>query len=338
MGDGHRKLKLLYLVKMLIEETDDEHGLTMSQITSGLARQGIPAERKAVYRDLDALREFGLDIETYRRHPREYALANRPFEFPELLLLVDAVQSSRFLTESKSDDLVDRIKSFASHHQERLLSKRVHVEGRIKMQNESVFYNVDHIQEAIMDRKKIEFQYLEYDVNKRTTLRHQGDFYVETPVYLVYSDGYYYLVVFNDAHDDFARYRVDRMVNIRVSRERATRNERITQFDVRKFETRSFGMFAGEQTPVVLAVRQEAMGAVIDRFGKDVFAVAQDDDTALVHVVVLKSPVFYGWLAQFGDLVRVVKPQSLIDDYHDHLRRIVDSYRSDGRAGEGERE
>ena len=157
MAVNRQKLKLLYLMRMLEEETDAEQGLTMSQILERLEAQGITAERKGIYRDIEALREFGLDVRTYQRAPVEYALERRDFAFHELLLLVDAVQSSRFLTQRKSDALVAGVKRLATKRQRKLLDKRVHVEGRIKMQNESVFYSVDRIQEALAGKRKISF-------------------------------------------------------------------------------------------------------------------------------------------------------------------------------------
>ena len=163
MAVNRQKLKLLYLMRMLEEETDAEQGLTMSQILERLEAQGITAERKGIYRDIEALREFGLDVRTYQRAPVEYALERRDFAFHELLLLVDAVQSSRFLTQRKSDALVEAVKRLASARQCALLDKRLHVEGRIKMQNESVFHSVDRIQEAIAQKRQISFVYFKYD-------------------------------------------------------------------------------------------------------------------------------------------------------------------------------
>ena len=192
MAVNRQKLKLLYLMRMLEEETDAEQGLTMAQILERLEAQGITAERKGIYRDIEALREFGLDVRTYQRAPVEYALERRDFAFHELLLLVDAVQSSRFLTQRKSDALVAGVKRLATKRQRKLLDKRVHVEGRIKMQNESVFYSVDRIQEALAGKRKISFTYFKYDAEKRKKLQHDGRRYVETPVQLVYSEGYYY--------------------------------------------------------------------------------------------------------------------------------------------------
>ncbi len=323
-----QKMKLLYLMRMLTEETDSERGLTMPQILEKLEEQGISAERKSIYRDIEALREFGVDVRTYQRAPVEYAVEDREFAFAELLLLVDAVQSSRFLTQRKSDALVKGVKKLASTRQRKLLDKRVHVEGRIKMQNESVFYNVDRIQAALARRRKVSFLYFKYDVHKNKVLQHQGERYVETPVQLVYSDGYYYLVAFNDKHDGFAHYRVDRMDGIEVTDEPAQRNERIATFDPFELEGRAFGMYGGASVSATLRVDSEAMGAIIDRFGKDVPSFPMDDGTTRVTAVIMESPAFFGWLAQFGSRVRVEKPKALADAYCCHLQEVLASYKA----------
>ena len=311
MAINRQKLKLLYLMRMLEEETDAERGLTMAQIIGKLEALGISAERKSIYRDIEALREFGVDVRTYQRAPVEYAVEHRAFAFAELQLLVDAVQSSRFLTQRKSDALLD---------------KRVHVEGRIKMQNESVFGSVDRIQEAIALKRRISFVYFKYDAAKRKALQHNGERYIETPVQLVYAEGYYYLVVFNEKHDDFANYRVDRMDRIEVLDEPALKNERIATFDARELESRAFGMYSGEPVAATLLVDEEVMGAVIDRFGKDVESVPTGERRARVYATVMKSPVLFGWLAQFGGRVRIEKPTALAQEYRAYLEDIVAAY------------
>lgn len=326
MTVNRQKLKLLYLMQMLEEETDSEQGLTMTQMLERLEELGISAERKSIYRDIEALREFGVDVRTYQRSPVEYALENRDFALSELLLLVDAVQSSRFLTQRKSDALVRSIRQLASVRQRALLDKRVHVEGRIKMQNESVFYNVDRIQEALAARRKLSFYYFKYDAAKSKVRQHGGERYVETPVQLVYADDYYYMVAFNEKHDGFANYRVDRMDRIEVTGEPAVRNERIATYDAGEQESRLFGMYGGDPVPVTFLVREEAMGAVIDRFGRDVQSTPTGDGAARVSTMVVKSPAFFGWLAQFGDRVRVEKPSWLAAEYRSYLADIVAAY------------
>ena len=326
MEVNRQKLKLLYLMKMLTEETDSKQGLTMTQIREKLAERGITAERKSIYRDIEALREFGLDVRTYQRAPVEYAVEDRDFAFPELVLLVDAVQSSRFLTQRKSDALVRSVKKLASVRQRAMLDKRLHVEGRIKMQNESVFYNVDRIQEAIAKHRKVSFSYFKYDAAKRRVMQHGGARYTETPVQLVYSDGYYYLVAYNEKHDGFPHYRVDRMDGIEVTDEPAFRSERVASFNVEEMESSAFGMYSGEPVTATFLVTDEAMGAVIDRFGEDVESVPRGDGTACVYARVVKSPAFFGWLAQFGDRVVVEKPASLAAEYREYLTGILAAY------------
>lgn len=326
MAVNRQKLKLLYLMRMLQEETDSEQGLTMADILERLEAQGITAERKSIYRDIEALREFGVDVRTYQRAPVEYAVEQRDFALPELTLLVDAVQSSRFLTQRKSDALVAGVKRLASKRQRKLLDKRVHVEGRIKMQNESVFYSVDRIQEALAKRRKLSFTYFKYDAAKKKVPQHGGGRYVETPVQLVYSDGYYYLVAYNEKHDGFPHYRVDRMDDIEVLDEPACRNERIATFDTEELEASAFGMYNGAAVSATFLVTDEAMGAMIDRFGKDVESVPAGEGTAHVYAQVMESPSFFGWLAQFGDRVLIEKPATLVGAYRAYLAAIVASY------------
>ena len=316
MAINRQKLKLLYLMRMLEEETDAERGLTMAQIIGKLEALGISAERKSIYRDIEALREFGVDVRTYQRAPVEYAVEHRAFAFAELQLLV----------ERKSDALVEGVKQLASRRQRALLDKRVHVEGRIKMQNESVFGSVDRIQEAIALKRRISFVYFKYDAAKRKALQHNGERYIETPVQLVYAEGYYYLVVFNEKHDDFANYRVDRMDRIEVLDEPALKNERIATFDARELESRAFGMYSGDPVAATLLVDEEVMGAVIDRFGKDVESVPTGEKQARVYATVMKSPVLFGWLAQFGGRVRIEKPTALAQEYRAYLEDIVAAY------------
>lgn len=326
MTSVDQKLKLLHLARIFEEETDDSHGLTGPQLIERLAQRGVSVERKTLYDDIKCLVAFGYDIQKYQRAPVEYGLAARDFQEGELLLLADAVQSSRFLTQRKSDALVKSIGKLGGRHVAADLKKRVHVEGRIKMQNESVFYNIDAIQRAIAVKRKVEFHYFKHDEFKKRVMQHAGDLYRETPVQLVYMGDCYYLVTWNDRHEGFANYRVDRMLHIEVSEEPATRNERIAEFDVAQYEQRTFGMFNGAAVPVTLLVEAGAMSAVIDRFGKDVASTAAGEGSARVHATVMESPTFFGWLATFGTQVVIEKPQALRDAYHDYLQRIVQVY------------
>ena len=321
------KLKLLHLARIFERQTDAEHGLTSPQLIEKLAECGVSVERKTLYRDIECLRDFGYDIVQFRdRRPVEYGLATRAFQEPELLLLADAVQSSRFLTKTKSDALVRSVGKLGSEYMARALGRRIHVEGRIKSQNESVYYNIDGIQRAMDAKRKVEFKYFKYNERKERVWQRDGAVYAETPVQLMYVDDEYYLVVWNDKHADFATYRVDRMKYIEVSEQEATRNERIASFKVDEYRQRAFGMYGGKTVDVILRVQASAMSTVVDRFGGDVPVDAQDDGTARVCVRVMEAPTFYGWLATLGTQVSIEEPQPVREAYAAYLRSILALY------------
>ena len=223
--NNKQKLKLLHLMDILRTETDPEHGLTMPQLIEKLAEQGLTAERKSLYRDIKALQDFGMDIRTLRKRPVQYCLAERDFELSQLTLLVDAVQSSRFLSDGASRALVKSIKLLASTPEQDALNKQVHVHGRPSRQNQSDFIAVDKLQDAIADRRKVSFRYFKYDANKARVARRAGADHLVTPMNLTYSDGNYYLVAYNSDDRKIRNYRVDRMEHIERSDEPAERND-----------------------------------------------------------------------------------------------------------------
>lgn len=329
MSAENQKLKLLYLLQMLYEQTDESHGLTTPQIIEGLAERGIDAERKAVYRDLEALRTFGMDIVKMPTRPVSYGLATRTFSATELMLLIDAVQSSRFLTSRMAHRLSEGLATLGSKHHAETLARNVHVDGRIKMQNESVFHHVDAIHEALRRRTKVAFRYAKPNAAKEMVARKDGQVYRETPVHLIYSDGCYYLIAYNEKHDSFPTYRLDRMVGLRITDEPAARNAAVATFDPAAFSARTFSMFGGEARAVTLRVEEGVMGAIIDRFGKDVESTVVEEGVAHVYVTVAESPVFFGWLAQFGRAVRIEAPRAFARKYADYLEDIAASYRQE---------
>lgn len=215
-----QKLKVLHLMDILRTETDPEHGLTMPQIIERLSVRGIDAERKGLYRDIETLREFGMDTRTLKRQPMQYALAERDFELPQLMLLVDAVQSSKFLSDGASDALVKSVRQLASTEERKALNKQVHVHGRPKRQNQSDFVAVDLLQDAIARKSKVSFLHYKYDASKERVARKGGAAHVVTPVNLTYSDGNYYLVAYSASDGGIRNYRVDRMGQIAARRAR----------------------------------------------------------------------------------------------------------------------
>ncbi len=326
MAAENQKLKLLYLAQILETETDDEHGLTCPQLIERLAERGVRIERKTLYNDLKCLRLFGYDIQKYHRAPDEYGLATREFQEGELLLLADAVQSSRFLTERKSTSLVKAISKLGSKYMAANLKKHLHVEGRIKSANESVYYNVDAIQRAFTQKRQVQFRYLSYDENKERILRREGKLYTRTPVQLIYLDDSYYLVAWSDKHQGLANFRLDRMVDIEVSDLPIAKNPAIAGFDVGEYLQSSFDMYRGAEVKATLRVKKDSINPIIDRFGKNVDLAPYSDDEVRVRATVMDSPTFFGWLTTLGSSVIIEQPTSLRKSYLRYLQRITESY------------
>ncbi len=325
--NNKQKLKLLHLMDILRTETDPEHGLTMPQLIEKLAEQSLPAERKSLYRDIEALRDFGMDIRTLRKQPVQYCLAERDFELSQLTLLIDAVQSSKFLSDGASRALVKSIKLLASTSEQDALDKQVHVHGRPSRQNQSDFIAVDKLQDAIADKRKVSFRYFKYDANKTRVARRAGADHLVTPMNLTYSDGNYYLVAYSEDDKEIRNYRVDRMEYIEKSKEPAEHNELISSYDPEEIGKCAFSMYDGKRITAKLRVNADLMNVVIDRFGKDVSSKAVDGGSAAeVHVTVRESPVFYGWLAMLGTGVEILTPKSLREDYRVWLEDISSKY------------
>ena len=322
-ANGKQKLKLLYLYRMLDEETDAAHGLSMAQILEKLAGQGITAERKGIYKDLGVLREFGCEIDTIPRMPVEYTMRKAGLDLAELTLLVDAVQSSRFLTQRTANRLVKKLSALASVHEREALKRRVHVDGRVKSQSDSVFYNVDTIHEAMRLKRKVAFMYYKHDNAMKPQALHDGKLYVQTPVHVVFANGYYYLIAWSDNHEDFVRYRIDRMRLLQVSDEKATRNQEIANYDFEDFAYQAFGMYEGKPVSARLRVAPDALDIVADRFGADVPVKPRKDGGAEVSVTVRKSAQFFGWVAGMNGAITIAGPKKLADEYRSWLQDLA---------------
>ncbi|MBR2836609.1 MAG: WYL domain-containing protein [Coriobacteriales bacterium] len=322
-----QKLKILYLMDILRAETDPDHGLTMPQLIERLAVRGINAERKGLYRDIETLRQFGLDIRPLKHQPVQYALVERDFELSQLMLLVDAVQSSKFLSNGASNALVKSIRQLASAEERKALNKQVHVHGRPKRQDQSDFVAVDLLQEAIVRKSKVSFRYYKYGATKERVARKGGAVHVATPINLTYSDGNYYLVAYSASDGGIRNYRVDRMGQIVITGKNADHNEVIASYDPEEAELTAFGMYDGERVVTTVKIDSDLMNVIVDRFGQDVDVTPSDDgETAIVTVPVRKSPVFFGWLATLGNGAEILRPKALRVDYANWLRQILGKY------------
>lgn len=320
-----QKLKLLYVLQMLEEETDENSGLTMNDILERLEEKGISAERKSIYRDMEVLRDFGLQIYTLPHRPVEYTLSRQGFTLPELNLLLDSVQSNRFLDERTSEELEEKIRNMASVKDRARLNDRIHAIGRIKSTNESVFHNIEVIHEAMKLKRKVQFSYFKRDNELKPSQMYDGKIYVQTPVSIVFVNGFYYLVTWNDFFENFNQYRLDRMRLVMVSEEPATRNEQIANYEFQDSSWYSFGMFRGEPVRAKLLVKEGLMDTVYDRFGDSMIVKPLKEGSAEVTVSVHMSQMFFGWIAGLNGGVTILGPKKLLAGYRKHLQNLLDA-------------
>lgn len=324
----NQKYKLYYLAKIMIEKTDMSHYLTMAEIMEQLARYEVTAERKTIYNDLKDLEKFGIEIEgepvgkTFHYH-----VISHQFELPELKLLVDAIQSSKFITERKSRDLIKKLESFVSEHEAKQLQRQVFVSGRIKTMNESIYYNVDEIHRAIAENKKIRFQYYQWNVKKEMEFRHGGEYYHISPWGLSWDDENYYLVGYDSDAGKIKHYRVDKMVHIRMSDDAREGKDNFNRLDMAAYAKKSFGMFGGEEQHVKLHVHNDMVGVIIDRFGKDISIIPVDKEHFTVNVDVHVSMQFLGWIISLGDKVKIVGPDTVVAQMDGIIDRMIGQYR-----------
>lgn len=312
------KLKILFLMKILLEKTDNDHSLTMPEIIEKLGEYDITAERKSIYADMDALREYGLDIEVKRDSRVSYYIANRTFELPELKLLVDAVQSSRFITSRKSNELIKKISGFASVYEAMQLQRQVYVANRIKTKNESIYYNIDAIHNAILNNCRISFQYYDWTPEKTKQLRHGGMWYSVSPWALTWDDENYYLIAYDSEARDIRHYRVDKMLKIKLISQRRDGKKKFDDFDMAIYSKQVFGMFGGKCETVTLFCEDGLAGVIVDRFGEGVTMIRGEGGFS-VSVKVAVSPMFLSWVAGFGGRIKITAPASVKHAYRELL-------------------
>ena len=323
-----QKLKLMYLIKLFEERTDVSHGLSMTDIIEALSEEGITAERKSIYADISALNEFGFDIvKDNEGKACVYKLVERDFEIAELKLLVDAVQSSKFITESKSNKLIKKIEGLASNNEAKSLHRQVYVANRIKTTNESVYYNVDDIQKAISENHKVSFQYFQWNPNKEKELRHNGMRYEISPWALTWDDENYYMIGYDSKERKIKHYRVDKMLKIEIMADSKREGKALFKdMDMAVYSKKIFGMFGGVEETVVLECKNGISGVIIDRFGTEVDIIKRAADSFTVRVNVQISPQFLGWVFSLGENIKIISPDSVIERMRDEITRIKEIY------------
>lgn len=328
---ANQKMKLLYILKILTEKTDEAHCMSAQEIISELASYGISAERKSIYDDIECLNCFGYDIVNLKaRSGGGYYLASREFELPELKLLVDAVQASRFITQKKSKELIAKIEKLAGPYEGRQLQRQVFVAGRVKTENESIYYNVDRIHKAIQDNSPVTFIYLSWNIKKELQPRREGKKYQVSPWALAWQDENYYLIAYDDEEEKIKHFRVDKMSRIiELPSEKRKGVEAFQEFDIAEYTNRTFGMFGGEPETVTLRLPENMIGIILDRFGRDVDLRKQGDNMVSVRIRAAISGQFYGWLTGLGSSVAIIAPEYVQEGYIRFIRQIMENYKSE---------
>lgn len=324
MKQSQQKLKMLYLAKILMEQTDEEHTITVPEMIAELSKFGISAERKSIYDDLECLKLFGFDICSYKTRTTNYYIASRDFELPELKLLVDSVQSSKFITHTKSRELISKIEKLTSRENAKKLQRQVFITNRVKTLNEQIYYNVDRIHDAIAENKQITFRYFNLDVNQKKVYRKNGGLYTESPVSLTWDDENYYLITYKEKYDSYTHYRVDKMEKIElIEKERVLPGK---PFDLSSYSKTMFQMFGGKETDVSIEFENDLVGVVFDRFGMDIPMVKKDEGHFVCRVKVAISPQFLSWIMAFEKRAKILSPDNVAEKLYQLARGITEMY------------
>ena len=323
---ANQKWKLLSLYEILSRQSDEDHPLTVPELIAALDEEGISAERKSIYSDLEALADRGVDVQSRKGRSGGWFIGQRQFELAELKLLVDAVQGSRFITEKKSRQLIKKLESLASRYDAQRLQRQVLIAGRIKAMNESIYYNVDMLHDAINSDRQIRFQYFQWNVHKEQELRHGGEWYRISPWCLLWDDENYYLVAYDANDRKIKHYRVDKILHLSITDKPREGKQQFKEFDAAKYSRSLFGMYGGKLMRVTLEGRADKVGPLIDRFGKDITILPQGEDRFTASVEVSASRHFIAWIIALGDGIRITGPSELTQEMRKEAARLTELY------------
>ena len=322
-----QKLKLYYLSRIMLEKTDEDHMITMPEIKKELEKYEVTADRKSLYDDLEALRVLGIEVKGEKvGRNYYYHVSNKQFEIAELKLLVDAIQSSKFITEKKSHELIRKMTGMASHYEAEQMKRQVFVQGRVKTMNESIYYLVDDVHRAIAENKQISFDYMKWNEEKKM-VRRKDKPYVVSPWALTWDDENYYLIAYDAAEDKIKHFRVDKIKGVSVLGAKRAGRAKFREFNLARYATMSFGMFGGEPTKVKIAFENRLVGVFIDRFGREISIHPSEKEGWLETTVeVALSDQFFGWIFALGSGVKIKSPAEVVEKFRKELSDLAQLY------------
>lgn len=329
-GSSHQKLKLLYLIRILREKSDEDHPLNAVDLIAELRKLGISAERKSIYSDIQLMNDFKLDVVQTNSPKQGWFLASREFELPEIRLLMDAVQSASFITKSKTNELLTKLEAQMSHHQIRELKQQVYIESRVKCANEKIYYIIDEIHRAIGQNRQVDFMYFRREVGLSRVARNQGNPFVVSPYAMIWANDHYYLVGNLSKYNTLTHFRLDRMQNVEMTNELCRGFEEVSEyrnsFDAADYARKSFSMFGGETQQIQLKCANRILEEIVDRFGDDVSIRKDGNDYFRVSVKAHGSIGFVSWALQFGTDIEVISPLDLRCMVRDRIKGMEKMY------------
>ena len=324
----NQKFKLYRLAQIMLNRTDDNHYLTMAEIISALEEYGVTADRKSIYQNLRDLEECEIAVErVVKGNKHLYHVVHRPFELAELKILVDAIQSSKFITEQKSRILIAKLEWLLSKYEAASLNRQIFVSDRVKSMNESIYYTVDAIHNAINSNRKLIFRYFNWNEKKEKVFRHNGEYYNISPWNLCWDNHNYYMIGYDSKEKKIKHYRVDKMANIHLSNENRDGKEKFEKFNMVEYTNKNFEMFGGKEENVELTVDNDLAGVIIDRFGRDLIFAPYDETHFKVNVKVNLSRLFFGWVASLGDGVKITRPERIVKQMKQEIKRVEEQYK-----------
>jgi predicted DNA-binding transcriptional regulator YafY len=323
--DSAQRVRALKIYEMLCQDSDEDHPLATARIIARLANDGIECNRKTLYKDIKALNDFGFEVLSRREQSNVYYVVSRRFDVPELRILIDAVQAASFITPNKSKVLIDKIAGLGGSNRGKVL-KNSTAFNTVKLKNEGIYYNVASLDDAIIAKHQVSFQYFDYNEQSKRVLRKDGERYIVNPIALVFNENNYYLVCYNDKYQNKSNYRVDRMIDVRVEETKITKADCADNFSFSEYRKQALSMFAGKTKKVQIQFDKSLMDVIIDRFGDDVSIRCVGDTLRSVNVSVIVSPMFFGWCSSFGDKLKLVAPAEIKKEYADYIKAIAQAY------------
>lgn len=322
--DNYRKIKLLKLLELLRLDTDEQHPMTTNQICARLDAMGIICDRRTLSKDIALLNEQGYEVMSAPvGHEKGYYVEDRSFSIPELKILLDAVQAASFITEKKTAELVDKIVSLGGSHRAEILKGNIVNFKTTKHSNEQIFYNVDALEQAIDQQKKVLFRYFDLDEHGQKVYRREGHRYAVEPIALVFNEDNYYMLCYSSRHQKTSTYRIDRMDSVTVLEDAITETAIALKNEVGPYTEQVFKMYAGEAVDIVIEFKDSLIGVVFDKFGEDTKMMRSGEHKCAASVKVQISPVFWGWLFQFAGEMKVLSPETLAQEYKQRAKLIT---------------